>query len=216
MQTNPTGERVWYSRIRSDDASYRSFNFSMGQSAMSKIDFVEGVTRHNFVDPSAAAEYLFFQSHRDIKKTHKHAFFINDHLLIVSSEMRDLLMTFDIGDAQFFKVPIRLEDGLGQSTYLDHYILNVHDKKRAFVPEHSEEIKWSYDKDDGQGGKISVWFCMYKKDILAVSKAALEGLDLWAEDAVPSRLFFSDRLKRALDEAGMNKSSFRLVEARVV
>ncbi len=157
-----------------------------------------------------------YEAHNKIKKSHRHAFHIYDLLVVVSPEVRDLLMTFNIGDAQFFKVPIHLGEGLGPSAYPDHYILNVHDKKRAFMPEHSEEIKWSYDKDDGQGGKIGVWRCMYNKDILAVSEAALEGLDLWAEDAVPTRFFFSDRLKRALDEAGMNKSSFRLVEARVV
>jgi hypothetical protein len=44
MQTNPIGERVWYSRIVSDHAAYRSFNFSMGQSLISKLDFVRSVT----------------------------------------------------------------------------------------------------------------------------------------------------------------------------
>jgi hypothetical protein len=56
---------------------------------------------------------------------------------------------------------------------------------------------------------------VHKDDQLAVSRAAMAGPDVWADPTLFKSVFVSERLGKALREAGLARA-FRLFRCRVV
>lgn len=60
------------------------------------------------------------------------------------------------------------------------------------------------------------WRGDVNEDRIAVRASACVGIDLWAHAKLRQRIFFSDRLKQAIDAAKVSKNGLDLVEARVL
>jgi hypothetical protein len=101
----------------------------------------------------------------------------------------------------------------------EFFLLNFGARKNSFLPELSEDArKFIVLKDTGQ----QLWKVNYLKEDAEVvmSPAALEGADLWFEEGIHSKIFMSDALASALQEAGLAEDwclrPCRIVETQLV
>ncbi|MBT8477077.1 MAG: hypothetical protein KJO78_16570, partial [Alphaproteobacteria bacterium] len=127
-------------------------------------------------------------------------------VLIISPAFHDLLQQFDLGPTQFFDVPLYEYDRttLRPERY---FVMQVNAVKDAVVPEESTGIKpWDdeYLPLDFSQGEF------------AVSPAAVEGPDLWWDNSIIERLFFSDRLKRAIKDNRIHASVWGWKKCRII
>lgn len=140
------------------------------------------------------------------------AFRVIDGLLIVSPRFREALERFDLGPTRLHELPILHEDGTN-TAYPPHHLLHVAQTRGALVAERSENIrKFTYYGEEGPRPGAP-WTATFQPDRLAVSAQAARGADLWADPAIMNRIFFSDRLKRAMDEAGLAARALQMVQA---
>lgn len=81
----------------------------------------------------------------------------------------------------------------------------------CFAPEASEKVErllaWGVSEPEPAAPRVPV----YDDDKLALRAGSVDGADLWADPNLRRRLFFSDRLKRALDAAELTTKGSKLV-----
>lgn len=118
-------------------------------------------------------------------------------LVFVSGAMHDLLTQYNLGRTRFHQVPLFEHD---QKTprpgrwYFMHFLEN----RKTLVPEASTGLR-----PVGRSGRI--WKSFREEgDKIALNPAAAEGLDLWLDRSLRTGVFFSDRLKCAIKDAGLN------------
>jgi hypothetical protein len=136
-------------------------------------------------------------------------FLITDGIRVVSERFRDLLMAHELGATEFYEVPLYEYD---QTTRRPGrwFFLNVIETKPTLIPEQSTGIKELRTKG------------VYRQDIAAprevyaVRAASAEGADLWQDPALREQLFLTDRLKRAIKEAGIKARRMTMRKCVVV
>jgi len=164
--------------------------------------------RHEPISPEKAPQSLYLAAkytEQDIKKL-PDAFTITGGILTISPAFHALLQQFDLGPTQFFDVPLYEYDRttLRPERY---FVMQVNAVKDAVVPEESTSIKpW-----DGIYRPLD-----FSQGEFTVSSAALEGPDLWWDVKIRNRLFFSDRLKRAIKDNRIHASVWGWKKCRIL
>jgi hypothetical protein len=92
----------------------------------------------------------------------------------------------------------------------------VAETKPCFVPEESENVKRFVQWGETEPRPGAPWVSVYSRDLPAVRATAAQGVDLWGEPVLDERLFFSDRLKQAIDAAGITRKGLELTEAKAL
>jgi hypothetical protein len=174
------------------------------------MDYVrDSQARRTVADKDAPTRlYLTVKDLTEHEKCHfPDAIVIESRIIVVSPDFHDLLQKFDLGPTQFFDVPLYEYDRttLRPERY---FVMQVNAVKDAVVPEESTGIRpFGFDQftpDDFSSGEFTV------------SSAALEGPDLWWDVKIRNRLFFSDRLKRAIKDNRIHASVWGWKKCRIL
>jgi hypothetical protein len=127
----------------------------------------------------------------------------------VTSEAADVLRQFDLGGCRLHPVEVLMED---RKTPLpgSYFVLDFDSWKDVFLPDQSPEFK-------SPRGVVGAWMPSFsiKDDVVALSKAAQSGADLWWNPNIWGAFFLSDPLAQALKKAGVDKP-FSLRRCRIV
>ncbi|MEO0621418.1 MAG: DUF1629 domain-containing protein [Pseudomonadota bacterium] len=210
--------KIWYSRIlQSTDVSVDLDYHSSGDRKTKAFECSNNFKLFLPVPRENAPLSLFgARSRLRFPDRCRHAFKVFGGFLVISPKLRDVLIQFDLGRTALFEVPILQADGETPSDYPPHYILHVAETRDCFVPEASDHVRQfvQHGATDPEPGAI--WVTDARTDVLAVRSSAAEGADLWADPNLYERIFFSDRLKQAIDAAKVSKNGLDLVEARVL
>lgn len=136
----------------------------------------------------------------------KDLFFAKNGLLVVSGAMFDLLQAFNIGASRLRHVLLRKHD---QKTPLEGrwYFLHIRENRNCLIPERSTGVertraadRWDVKPDSwSRDPNETFQFC--------VAPTAAADLDLWYDSRARSVLFFSERLKEAIERAGLSFKS---------
>lgn len=132
--------------------------------------------------------------------------------LVVRGKLAEVLARFDLGDGGLVPFPV-LKADLETPYSGEFFLLNFGCRKNTLVPEMCGDAqKFLVRKDTGQ----QVWHInkFYPDSEVVLSAAALEGADLWVEEAAHRKVFMSDALARAVIEIGMG-DIFNLLECRI-
>ena len=130
----------------------------------------------------------------------------------VKGQLAEVLSRFNFGDGGLISFPIYQAD-LKTPYPGEHFFLNLGARKNTLLPEQSRNVvKFAVEKDTGK----QIWDAKRrsKDGDVAISHDALAGADLWFEEVLYNKLFFSDALAQAIIDIGM-KEVFRLQECRV-
>ena len=150
-----------------------------------------------------------------IPKTEEDAFRIGGGVTIISPKLRDVLVQFDLGATHLAKVSwINWDDT--PSPRPPHYIFHVAETKPTFIPEQSKNIKQYVFRGEPGPRPNTPWDPDLLSDDLAVMASAADGVDMWRDPNLNDRVFFTDRLRQAIEVADLNAKLFTLQEARVV
>jgi hypothetical protein len=115
---------------------------------------------------------------------------------VITGELVELFSTMDLGNGGLVPLPFFEADLV---TPLDQkfYLLNVGARKAALLPEQCEDLqKFILDRETGQ----QLWEVnrLQPEAVIKLSRRALEGPDLWADENVYGNIFLSERLGSAL------------------
>jgi hypothetical protein len=133
--------------------------------------------------------------------------------LVVGRKLAEVLARFDLGEGGLIPFPIYKAD-LVTPFPGEFFLLNFGARKNSFLPEQSEDAqKWMVLKGSGQ----QLWKVNYLQEngMVAMSSGALAGADLWFEEAIHNKIFVSDALASALQEAGL-ADDWRLKQCRIL
>ena len=148
--------------------------------------------------PEEVPDYIYFDL-RDLRKSQKDnlpdLFKITGGIPVVSERFRELLMTHELGATEFHEVSL-LEYDQKTRRLGRWFFLSIIESKPTLIPEKSEGIRETAAK--GVFAPVSG-----VNDVLAVRAESAAGADLWQDRAILFRIFLSDRLKRAIKEAGI-------------
>ena len=158
----------------------------------------------------------FFDTHRKTKLEKDPADFMGINMggFMVSEPMRDLLAGFDLGPTQLIKLPLydgkKIEDSvvgfepdLSKRDPRRWFLLHVAALKDAFLPEVSRHM---YHARKAEGDRPDMWTPNAANKLgmlVALDPSAAEGADLWRDPRMRGVLFFSDRLKHAIETSGL-------------
>ena len=173
----------------------------------------ERVKMHQLVQTGAALERGAFAEGLQITDEKRDTAPLDDFIMMgfpsVSAAFKAFLETENIGEPVFYPIEIYLTDGVTKrpETY---FILNLRCQQRFWVPEETHinaaaqivEGRWlaASWQPDGRFG---------------VLKEALFGADLWFDPRLQGALFFSDRLKSAIQASGL-RPQFRFRSCKIV
>ncbi|MGR3512437.1 MAG: imm11 family protein [Paracoccaceae bacterium] len=160
---------------------------------------------------------IYFSRSQSVPKATSDAFRIIDGLRVVSPALRDVLVQFAMDGVQLFEVPIYADESGTPSGLPNHCVLNVCGGKDALIPELSENIEKPIIRAAGYTEPLpnAKWTAKHSKDVVALSADALNGTDLWRDPEYQSTFFFSDRLKQAIDAAGLKTKALSFAPTRV-
>ena len=211
--TEVSEPKVWVSRFHSTNDGSVSFNWTCRGE---KLDYIHAF-RDNWqtVPESQGPASIFFRDKREIPVRIKDAFRITDALFVISPKFHGVLTQFNIGDTQLFEVPIYQDKEGTPSDLPNHYVMNVHAPVETLIPELSTDIRQPHRDFEPPFEGHLMWAPNYRKDVLAVQAKAAEKFDLWHDPQLRDRFFLSDRLKTAIDAAGLQVKAMELVPARV-
>jgi hypothetical protein len=141
------------------------------------------------------------------KKKLGHLFTVNG-FLCVTEKAAAVLRQFDLGSGGLCPLELVRYDGV---TPVDGFFwaLNFGEKKNALAMEESRSVDGPY--ADGNC-RAELWI---KDDDFAVTRAALDGPDIWGDERLESGFFVIPRLGQALHKAGLAKA-FHLMRCRIV
>ena len=137
------------------------------------------------------------------KETKEDLIYLSGKFVFVRSDFAEILMRFNLGETKLFNVGRPL--GRNGETIYDHefFLLNVTEWRSFFNPEKSTFISLREEPNDGIK-HYSLGNSYFVKSKVAISKQALEcDVDIWHDPMLDDSIFFSDRLKNALDEKGL-------------
>lgn len=206
--------RIWYSRIFETTEIDMGIDFEIEGGG---LQYTRDYRARRPVARKDAPICLFFKRGYDkIVPAYRDAFKITDAIVVVSPKLRDVLSQFDLGGSGLFEVPIYQSDKTTLSAYPPHYILHVSEAKDCFFPEASEGVKRFLLWGETEPRPGAPWMPIAGRDRLTVRASAAAGADLWVDPKLLDRLFFSDRLKRAIDAAQVTSEVLTLSEATVL
>ena len=121
----------------------------------------------------------------------------------------DVLRGFDLGEAVFYPIDIYCADGetLRPEKYL---IMNLRSQKICVDFEQSHRRAFTR-----MSNGLWMHMALQPDGRVAVNRSALDGPDLWYDPRALSGLFFSDRLKRAVEASGL-APHFRFFRCKLV
>ncbi len=127
---------------------------------------------------------------------------------MVSERFFDLLSTYNLGPTRFFEVPLLEYD---QKTRRPGrwFILQILAEKPTLVPERSEGVTEASLKGHWEADPFG-------SGVLAVRATSSAGEDLWVDPVISHRIFLSDRLKTAIEEAKIVVRSMPFIPCIVV
>lgn len=131
-----------------------------------------------------------------------------NYVRVVSGRVMDLFQSFDIGVTRFHEVPILDLDG-HTPLAARWFILYVVSKKSCFVPELTSQGRATGQPETGYTATN------LPRNDLFVRASAAAGSDMWTDPVLFGALFFSDRMKRAIEKARFRKS-ITFVQCKVV
>lgn len=149
-----------------------------------------------------------------ISRSDTDAFRIEDGVTIISPKLRDVLVQFDLGATRLAEVSWINWDGT-PSPRPPHYIFHVAETKPTLIADQSENIK-QVAKAGATPKPDAPWRPTDYPDKLAVMASSATGIDMWRDPNLRDRVFFTDRLRQAIDAADLSAKDFTLQEARVV
>jgi hypothetical protein len=117
---------------------------------------------------------------------------------VITGELIGIFSQMDLGDGGLVPLPFYEADLVTPLTQ-QFFILNVGARKDTFLPEASENAReFMLDLETGK----QLWNVNRSKPdgVVALATTALDGPDLWVEEAVSRKLFVSDRLGSALSK----------------
>ena len=128
--------------------------------------------------------------------------------LCVTEKAASVLRQFDLGSGGLYPLELVRHDGV---TPVDGFFwsLNFGAKKNALAMEESRSVDGPYANGNC---RPKLWV---KDDDFVVTRAALDGADIWGDERVESGFFVSPRLGQALHKAGLAKA-FHLMRCRIV
>lgn len=193
--------KIWYSRILNSIEIMTQIDYELIQNnRQSRINHQAAYFNWETCSGNEGPQKLILPKGGRIKKSIRDAFKILNGLLIVSPAFKQVLDEFDIGKNRLFEVPLFLADGETPSEYPPHYLLHIQETKPTLIPEESRNIRRPIPPGKVEPNPGARWKETYDPDELAVHASAADGADLWADPIMQKRLFFSDRLKRAIEE----------------
>lgn len=152
-----------------------------------------------------------------MKAAYRDAFHIAGGFLVVSQKLHDVLVKFDLGDTRLHRVPIFRDEERTPSQIEPHYVLHVSEQKLdTFVPSASKNVREMRHRGFPDGKPLRVWQSFGAPDELAVNARSALGLILWADPNLISRFFLTDRLKSAIEEAGVKSRALDFQKAILV
>ncbi len=218
QSTPETLPKIWYTRILTDVEVMHEANCIMVQNDVHDRLRFQG--HYELWEDDSGGNVptgiRFRHGRKQIKKSTPDAFCIFGGYLIISRKFRDVLMEFDLGASEFIELPIYEEDGTTPTKYPPHYLLHVKSTKPTLIPEESKNIKKPIPPGATEPLPEARWGQTYVPDELAVRASSAPGADLWADVTLHYRLFLSDRLKQAIESAGVKSKGLKFVEARVL
>lgn len=204
--------KVWVSRFF-DAQDLISFEWSCDGDS---LKFIHSFRDHwRLADPMDAPKALIFRRHKKIPASQKDAFMVVNGVLVVSQALRDILVQFNIGETQLFEVPIHADDKGTPSGLPNHFVLNVHHHRPTLIVEKSLRIEQPTSHFRPVPPPDAPWEGIYSLEELAVDAGAIGEADLWHDPRISRRFFLSDRLKQAIDAAGLKVKAMDLYPALV-
>ncbi|MEM1352293.1 MAG: DUF1629 domain-containing protein [Pseudomonadota bacterium] len=180
-----------------------------------RLEFVRGFRNYLKRIEEGFPTALFFETSKKIPTATQDAFKIIDGLRVISPALHDILVQFDMDGVQFFEVPIHADEHGTPTDLPNHYVLNVYGAKNALIPELSENIMHPQLAGDPEPLRTDIWRPNKSLDVVALQDAAASGPDLWRDPKYKDTLFFSDRLKRAIDAARLKTKALDFAPTRV-
>jgi hypothetical protein len=169
--------------------------------------YVQGhaCSRHELPESVAVFDEKCFKRMGDI--------FFAGGFFVVRGKLADLLSRFDLGDGGLVALPFYKAD-LETPYGGDFFVLNFGARKDSILPEQCGDArKFVVQKQTGR----QIWDINYLNPDgeVVVSNAALDGADLWFEEAVFYKIFLKDALAQALNEIGLG-DVFKFKQCRIV
>lgn len=208
---------IWYTKWMTDLSKHLSFAYHCDGGQESKLAFSDAVRYCWPVEDRHIPEFLHYRDDQALKPNCHHAFKIVDALLVYSPQLRDVLAAHALGASRLHGVPIYADAEKNPSGLEPHFLLHVTEgKPDTFAPEASENVKQFQRHDEKVPRPDAAWRGLYNEDVLAVRSGSDEGADLWHDPKLRGRLFASDRLKTAIEAAGIGPEDLRFDEAIIV
>ncbi len=166
--------------------------------------------RYEFKQPDQLPKVMY-ANHQIFSQLKLPYLFNQGYYFCVSSTCAEVLHSFDLGRGGLVPVPIFHRD---RETPVggEFFILNFGANKRAFVAAASRNLM----KMPHLEGEPELWVRGDNVDgDVAVTRAALEGPDIWTDPNIHKAIFFSDRVVQALQAKKMAKR-FSFLRCRIV
>ena len=185
--------KIWVSKFWDRTENVRYIDF---YTERKRLDYIRDFERNELIERSQAPDYIFFNL-KDLKPAYKANtpdwVMITGGIFVISEKFQDLLAGMDLGPTKMFEVPLYEYD---QKTRRPGrwFILHIVAAKRTVIPELSEGVR-EYETKGYWGRKL------IGDDKLTVKASAAEGEDLWVDSHYSSRIFLSNRLKTAIEDA---------------
>ena len=209
---NPRPARIWYSRILTDVSTA---DLSVNDMPIQYYNAYKARTPYDEIAPafepkvlaSGARVVLLPQSSQD-------AFKVCGAMIVVSERLKDVLARFDLGKTRL--LPVTLMESKGTPFDGTYYILHIGEAKPTLIPEASENLRQvtPWGSDTPRPG--APWRPFEIPDVLGVRAEAAKGVDLWHDPQLEDRIFFSDRLRQAIEAEELSAKSLTLQEAKVI
>ena len=208
---------IWYTKWMTDLDKQVIFAYHCDGGQESKLAFSDAVRYCWPVEDRHIPEFLYYKTDRALKPNRHHAFNIVDGLLVCSPQLRDVLAAHDLGASRLHRVPIYADAEKTPSGLEPHFLLHVTEgKPDTFAPEASKNVEQFQREDEKVPRPDAAWRGRYNQDVLAVRRGSDEGADLWHDPKLRGRLFASDRLKTAIEAAGIGPKELLFHKATIV
>lgn len=209
-------KKVWDSCFlkKTSNVAYVSFHLPGSEEHPDPLGLsVEFSNRYNYVLPGSipgsaqdidAGEYpdymyLTYETGEELPSKRNDAFIGAGGLIVVSGAMYDILQGFNLGATRLQQIPLRQHD---QRTPVEGrwYFLHIRENRNCLIAEESTGVEATRSADRWRVNSEAKYH-------LTVEPTAAADLDLWYDSRARSVLFFSDRLKEAIERAGLSFKS---------
>ncbi len=207
-------DKIWVSRAMTDTRLVHKITSSLAEKDSNSV--FDAMQRNERGEPLPADRFpsVLFGMYPDKHFTKLPDICNADGFWIVSSQCAEILRQFDLGRTSLYPTKVCQHDR--KTPVEGHYsCINFGEIKNDFEPEASPRAKpFAASKDLT---RVSIWkLPLAPKDgDIAVKQSAREGVDLWIDPKVRKAFFLSDRLVKALKQAGLTRY-FGLLKCRVV